>query len=56
MRKDKKKVENSNIKTVCCNADWYVKSRGNYRCEECNNDVTLHIVMAQMASEEFKNK
>jgi hypothetical protein len=56
MKRKKKKVENSNIKTVCCNADWYIKSRGNYRCEKCDDDVTLHIVLAQMASEESENK
>lgn len=52
MKKEKKKTVISNIKTACCNADWYIRSRANYRCEKCNDDVTLHIVSVQMMLDE----
>jgi hypothetical protein len=52
MKKEKKKTVISDIKTVCCNAGWYIRSRANYRCEKCNDDVTLHIVSVQMMLDE----
>lgn len=33
----------SEFKTTCCNADWYRKGRANYRCVECDKDVTLEV-------------
>ena len=36
-------------KTICCNADWYVKSRANFRCKKCDEDVTMHIVLLHKA-------
>ena len=33
------------IKTTCCKTSWYRKGRANYRCEKCNKDVTLEIVL-----------
>jgi hypothetical protein len=56
MKKKEKKLEISDIKTVCCNAGWYIRSRANYRCEKCDDDVTLHIVFANMAIDESENK
>jgi hypothetical protein len=56
MKQKEKKLEISDIKTVCCNAGWYIRSRANYRCEKCNDDVTLHIVFANMAIEESEKK
>ena len=52
MSKKNKKVVKSDIKTVCCNAGWYIRSRANYRCEKCDDDVTLHIVSVQMMLDE----
>ena len=52
MKKEKKKTVISDIKTACCNAGWYIRSRANYRCEKCDDDVTLHIVMVQMLVDE----
>jgi len=56
MKREKKKIEISDVKTVCCNAGWYIRSRANYRCEKCDDDVTLHIVFAGMAMDESKKK
>ena len=36
-------------KTMCCNAEWYVRSRGNFRCKKCNADVSLEILLASDA-------
>ena len=56
MKKKEKKREISDIKTACCNADWYIRSRGNYRCEKCNDDVTLQIVFVGMTVNEPEKK
>lgn len=32
-------------KTSCCKADWYVKSRANYRCSKCKKDVTMEVLL-----------
>lgn len=34
-----------NHKTSCCKAPWKIASRANYRCTNCNNDVTLEILL-----------
>lgn len=31
-------------RTQCCNSEWGVKGRVNYRCRKCNKDVTLEII------------
>ena len=56
MKKKEKKIEISDIKTACCNAGWYIRSRANYRCEKCNDDVTLQIVFAGMTVNEPEKK
>ena len=33
------------IKTMCCKAEWYRKSRANFRCKNCDKDVTLQIML-----------
>lgn len=33
-----------NFRTNCCDAKWYRKSRANYRCTKCEEDITLHLV------------
>ena len=44
--------EIENYKTMCCKADWYVKSRANFRCEKCQEDVTLEIMLVHKAISE----
>jgi hypothetical protein len=39
-------------KTMCCNAEWYVKSRANFRCKECERDVTIEILLLHQAIED----
>jgi hypothetical protein len=56
MKKKEKKLEISDITTLCCNAGWYIRSRANYRCEKCNDDVTLQIVFAGMTVNEPEKK
>lgn len=34
-----------NYKTLCCKSPWRVASRANYRCTNCNEDVTLEILL-----------
>jgi hypothetical protein len=41
------------IKTPCCKSDWYKKGRANLRCKECDADVTLFVVILEMAREDF---
>lgn len=36
--------EITKAKTLCCDADWYIKSRADFRCEKCERDVTLEIM------------
>lgn len=43
-------IENS--KTICCNADWYRKGRADFRCKECDRDVTIEIMLLYKAMEE----
>lgn len=31
------------FRTACCDADWYVVDREDYRCCECGKDVTAEI-------------
>jgi hypothetical protein len=40
------------IKTPCCKSDWYKKGRANLRCKECDADVTIYMVIMDMAREE----
>lgn len=44
--------EIENVKTLCCNTDWYRKSRANFRCTECDKDVTLEIMLLYQALNE----
>lgn len=39
------------IKTLCCKADWYVKARADFRCKQCDKDVTLEIMLLMDKSE-----
>ncbi len=36
-------------KTLCCNDEWYEKSRANFRCKKCEKDVTLEIMLLYKA-------
>lgn len=39
----------SDLKTPCCQADYYLKSRANFRCTKCDADVSMAVVLfAQM--------
>lgn len=31
-------------KTLCCKDDFYIKSRANFRCKKCNEDVTIELM------------
>lgn len=42
---DKTNKQIAEVKTLCCKADWYRKSRANFRCSKCERDVTLEIVL-----------
>ena len=42
------------VKTLCCKADWYRKSRGNFRCKKCEKDVTLEIVFLYEALDQLR--
>ncbi len=42
------------IKSPCCNSDWYRKSRANFRCKKCDKDITFHVFYIIQAEEEFK--
>lgn len=44
-------VDETNIKTSCCNAEWYRKGRADFRCKQCEKDVTLEIVLIYDALE-----
>lgn len=37
------------VKTMCCEAKWHRKSRANFRCKKCEQDVTLEIVLLYQA-------
>jgi len=39
-------------KTRCCGSRWYRKGRADYRCEKCNRDITLELVLLMQALEE----
>ena len=47
MGKIDKQIEKA--KTSCCKADWYIKSRANFRCKKCEKDVTLEIMLLYKA-------
>lgn len=52
----KKKLSIQDFKTWCCNADWLVKSRANFRCKMCDGDVTMSVVLfADMLEREKKD-
>ena len=42
------------IKTPCCKSDWYKKGRANLRCKECDADVTIYMVILEMAREDSR--
>jgi len=42
------------IKTPCCKSDWYKKGRANLRCKECDADVTIFMVIMEMAKEDSR--
>jgi hypothetical protein len=46
---DKIDKQISEAKTLCCKAEWYKKSRLNFRCENCEKDVTLEIMFLYKA-------
>lgn len=37
------------VKTMCCEAAWYRKSRANFRCKKCDKDVTLELMLIYQA-------
>lgn len=39
-------------KTLCCNSEWHRKGRANYRCNKCDADVTLDILLIYQALDE----
>jgi len=39
------KIELEDYKTSCCNANWYRKGRADYRCEKCDNKVTIDLIL-----------
>lgn len=43
MKKIDKQI--AGVKTMCCKAKWYRKSRANFRCVKCEKDVTLEIML-----------
>lgn len=47
MDKADKKI--TKAKTLCCKAEWYRKSRANFRCKKCDKDVTLEIMFLYQA-------
>ena len=46
---DKIDKQIAETKTLCCNADFYKKSRANFRCKKCEKDVTLEIIFLYKA-------
>lgn len=46
---DKVDKQIAEAKTLCCKAQWYRKSRANFRCKKCNEDVTLEIIFLHKA-------
>ena len=38
-------------KTLCCKSGWYVKSRANFRCDKCDRDVTLELLLLHQSIE-----
>ncbi len=46
---DKTDTEIAKVKTRCCKAKWYSKSRANFRCKNCGKDVTIEIMMIYQA-------
>jgi tRNA(Ile2) C34 agmatinyltransferase TiaS len=51
MIKNRKKAIES-YKTRCCNAAWKVVGRADFRCVECDKDVTMEIVFLSEALDE----
>ena len=37
--------QEEDYKTLCCEADWYVKGRSDFRCCECHRDVTIEVIV-----------
>lgn len=48
-RMDKIDKQIAKSKTMCCKAEWYRKSRANFRCKKCERDVTLEIMLLYKA-------
>ena len=46
---DKIDKQIAEVKTLCCKAKWYRKSRANFRCKKCEKDVTLEIMFLYKA-------
>lgn len=42
----------SEMNTSCCKAKWYAKGKLDYRCENCDRDVTLQILFLHQAFSE----
>ena len=36
----------SKIKTLCCNSEWRRESKLNFKCNKCDNDVTMQMMFA----------
>ena len=46
---DKIDKQVAETKTLCCQAGWYRKGRANFRCNECDKDVTLEMMLLYKA-------
>ena len=46
------KMDIFKVKTMCCESTWYIQSRANYRCSNCQGDVTFEIVLLSQAIED----
>lgn len=36
------------IKTICCGAEWIRNCKLDYRCSKCNKDVTFEVVLVAL--------
>lgn len=43
------------FRTLCCNAKAYRKGRAHYRCESCDEDVTIYLVCYLQATEDLND-
>ncbi len=33
------------MKTLCCGVDWYKKARADFRCKNCDRNVTIEVMI-----------